>query len=59
MKQMSSFRGRWPGNGLGNNLRLASSANETGDVKNFGACHSWDGDAAGVPIRRRLSRMVA
>jgi hypothetical protein len=36
MKQMSSFRGRWPGNGLGNNLRLASSANETGEVKNQG-----------------------
>jgi hypothetical protein len=33
---------------LGNNLRLAFSANETGEVKNLDVRHSWVVDAASV-----------
>jgi hypothetical protein len=43
---------------LGNNLRLASNANETGDVKNLGVRQSWDSEAAGVPDGLRLCRIV-
>jgi hypothetical protein len=39
-------------------LRLASNANETGDVKNLDVRHSWDGDPVGVPDGRRLCPMV-
>ena len=39
-------------------MRLAFSANETGDVKNPCVRHSWDGDAAGVTDRWRLYRVL-
>jgi hypothetical protein len=43
---------------LGNTLRPASSANETGDVKNQGVRLSWGVDAVGVPDRWHLYRVV-
>jgi hypothetical protein len=52
------LRGRRPGNGFGNDLRLASSANETGPVKNLGPRRSWDGDAAGVRDHLALYRVA-
>jgi hypothetical protein len=61
------------GNGLGDNLRLASSANETGDVKNLGETtledvvagpgltfeDAGEHELKGVPDRWRLFRVVA
>jgi hypothetical protein len=41
------------------NLRLASSANETGDVRNLDVWHSWFVDAASVAEARHLHRVVA
>jgi hypothetical protein len=41
------------------NLRLASSANETGDVKNLDVQHSWVVDVASVTEAWHCHRVVA
>jgi hypothetical protein len=43
---------------MGNNLRLASSANETGRVNDSRVWPFWAGDAAGVPNLWNLDRAV-
>ena len=60
MLSRGPFRRIWslPGNGLGNDLRLAYSANETGHVKDSCLRHSWDGDVAGVPDRQAPYRVA-
>ena len=40
-------------------MRLASTANKTGDVKNLGVRHSWVVDAASVAYAWRLHRVLA
>jgi hypothetical protein len=43
---------------LGNNLRLAAGAHETGDVKNLCVGHSLNGDAADVPDHLAICRVA-
>jgi hypothetical protein len=44
---------------LGNDLHLASSANETDEVKNLDVRHSWVVDAASVAEAWHFHRVVA